>query len=164
MKKFFGIEFGYISENPKLKTQQLKMKNFILVLLALCLNVQFISAQASRTTHYTVAANDISTVNIDLDSDNVEIIETKGSRVIIEARIILETIGNTNLLEFLINSGRYALINTVDQHNQTLTIKRKRVTSEVIVKGERCKEIVKYRILIPNKVRYINTAETTASI
>ena len=103
------------------------MRNFILALLAISFQVDLSNAQASRTTHYTVAANEISTVNIDLDSENIEVIETKGSRVIIEARIILETIGNTNLLEFLINSGRYKLINTVDLQNQSLTIKRKRV-------------------------------------
>ena len=140
------------------------MKRLICLLAVICIYTQSMTAQASRTTHYTLAANDISTVNIDLVSQDVEIIETKGSRVIIEARIILETIGNTNLLEFLISSGRYALINTVDQHNQTLTIKRKRVTSEVIVKGERCKETIKYRILIPSSVRYIHTSETTASL
>lgn len=151
-------------DHPKMKTRKLMMKRFLLSWFTICTIIQLSNAQASRTTHYTVAANDISVVNIDLASDNIEIIETKGSRVIIEARIILETIGNTNLLEFLISSGRYTLINSVDQLDRSLTIKRKKVTSELIVKGERCKETVKYRILIPSSVRFINTSETTASI
>ncbi|WP_264790290.1 hypothetical protein [Aureispira anguillae] len=139
------------------------MKFFIIVFFAFVFSSN-LSAQATASANETITVSNISTINLDLDSDNIEIKETKGSRVIIESHITLETINNTTLLEFLVNSGRYALKNEADASTQTLTITRKKVSNVLLIKGEECKETVRYVVLVPASVKFVNTSSSTASI
>ena len=120
-------------------------------------------AQVTRSANETITINNIATINLDLESENIEIRETKGSRVIVESHITLESIKNATLLEFMINSGRYALENKVDASTQTMSITRKKNTNVLLVKGEECKEHVRYVILVPDSVKFVNTSGATAS-
>lgn len=128
-----------------------------------CIISTSIFAQVTRSSSEVVSANDVSTMNLNLNSDNIEIKETKGTRIIIESHITLESISNATLLEFLINSGRYSIANKFNATTHTLDIARKKNTNVLLVKGEECKESIRYVILVPSSVKFVNTSSATAS-
>lgn len=140
------------------------MKTLLFTIFSICLLATTSFAQVSRTTSQTVSAGTASTVNLDLNGSDVEIVETKGSRIVIESSISLSPMDNTKLLEFVIKSGRYELESKFDNTTQTLTIKRKKNTDVLIIKGQECKETIKYKILIPTSVKFVNQGGSTASI
>lgn len=139
------------------------MKYFIAVFIAVILS-NSVSAQATASTNELITATNIEVINLDLNSDNIEIKETKGSRIIIESHIELTTVNNSAMLNFLVNSGRYALKNKADATTQTLTITRNKTMNVLLVKGKECEEIISYTILIPDSVKVVNTKSPTASI
>ncbi len=140
------------------------MKNILLILLVNCCFLTAALAQVTRTASQTITAGTATTVNLDLGSNDVEIAETKGSRIIVEASIGLDKLDNVNLLEFVIKTGRYELESKLDNTTQTLTITRKKNLNILMVKGQECKENVKYKILIPSSVKFVHQGGSTASI
>ena len=138
------------------------MKNLITFFLAIFVTSNLL-AQATRSTHNAITATNITTLNLELDTEDIVVKETKGTRIIIESHITLETISNVTLLEFLIKSGRYDIENKVNAITQTLSISRKKANNVLLVKGEDCKESVRYVILIPSSVKFVNTNSSTAS-
>jgi len=139
------------------------MQYFIVIFFTVLFSSS-LSAQATASTNELVSAVNIEVLNLDLDSDNIEIRETKGSRIIIESQIQLSTVSNSALLNFLINSGRYALENKVDATTQTLSVFRKKTRNVLLVKGEECEEFINYIILVPASVKVVHTKSLTASI
>ena len=139
------------------------MKIFFTIILSIfCLCTQ---AQVARTATQTITASNITTVNLDLNAENIEIVETKGSRIIIEAKVALEGVTNLALLDFVINSGRYELTNKLDDTNRSISITRKKSQNASIVKVSEVKENVSYKILVPEAIKFVNTKSTaTASI
>ena len=97
------------------------MKNFITFFLTIFIASNLL-AQATGSTHNAVTASNITTLNLELDTEDVVVKETKGTRIIIESHITLETISNVTLLQFLIKSGRYDLEKNVNETTQTLNI------------------------------------------
>lgn len=150
---------------PNYSTQRidLTMQYFIVIFFTVLFSSS-LSAQATASTNELVSATNIEVLNLNLDSDNVEIRETKGSRIIIESQIKLSTVSNTALLNFLINSGRYSLENKADLTTQTLSISRKKTMNVLLVKGKECEEIINYIILVPASVKMVHTKSPTASI
>jgi hypothetical protein len=139
------------------------MRYFITVFIAVIFSTS-LSAQATATTNELITATNIEVLNLDLDSDNIEIKETKGSRVIIESHIELTTVSNSAMLKFLVSSGRYALENRADATTQTLSITRKKTMNVLLVKGKECEEVISYTILIPNSIKVVNTKSPAESI
>ena len=139
------------------------MKTFFTIFFsAFCFLAQ---AQVARTATQTILATNVATINLSLNSENIEIIETKGSRIIIETKIALEGVTNLTLLDFVISSGRYELINKLDQTNQSISVSRKKNKNSLIVKGEEVKENLSYKILVPETIKFVNTkSSATASI
>jgi hypothetical protein len=139
------------------------MKYFIAILLPILFSSSLF-AQATASVNEIISVANIETINLDLDSDDIEIKETKGSRIIIESHIKLTTVSNNAMLDFLVNSGRYALENKTDATTQTLNITRKKEKNVLLVKGKECEEIIRYNILVPASVKIVNTKSPTASI
>lgn len=139
------------------------MKYFIAILFSIILSSS-LSAQAMASTNELISATDIEILNLNLDSDNIEIKETKGSRIIIESYIKLTTVSSNALLSFLVNSGRYSLENNRDATTQTLNITCKKTKNVLLVKGKECEEIISYKILVPASVKVVNTKSPIASI
>lgn len=139
------------------------MKLFSLLLLVLFTFTNTLCAQATRSFNETISATDVTTIQLNLDSENIDIRETKGSRVIIEAHITLEGIDNTTLLEFLISSGRYNLENRMDATTSTLVINQKKEKNVLLVKGQECKEKIRYVILVPSTVKFVKTNNSTTA-
>lgn len=133
------------------------MKYLATVLFSLLITCSIFGQITRSTSENIVLSNNVSVVNLDLKSNNIEIKETKGSRIIIEAHITLEAVDNASLLEFLISSGRYALENREDATAQSLTIADKKTNNIILVKGQECREKVRYVILMPASVKRVNT-------
>lgn len=132
--------------------------------IAIAFSSTSLNAQVTRSANQAITATDVTTLNLDLKSEAVEIKETKGSRVIIESHITLESINNTTLLEFLIKSGRYNLDNTLDPTAGILTVSRKTSGNVLLVKGQECRESVRYVILVPESIKKINKNSGTGNI
>lgn len=139
------------------------MRYFITVFIAVIFSTSLF-AQATASTNELITATNIEVINLDLDSDNIEIKETKGSRIIIESHIKLATVNNSAMLNFLVSSGRYALESRTDATTQTLSITRKKAMNVLLVKGKECEEIISYTILIPDSIKTVNTKSPAASI
>ncbi|MFT5645606.1 MAG: hypothetical protein ACI976_000279 [Aureispira sp.] len=139
------------------------MKYFIAILFSIILSSSLF-AQAMASTNELILATNIEILNLDLDSDNIEIKETKGSRIIIESYIKLTTVSSNALLSFLVNSGRYSLENKRDVTTQTLNIGCKKTRNVLLVKGKECEEVIFYKILVPASVKVVNTKSPIASI
>lgn len=139
------------------------MKYFIAILFSIIFSSS-LSAQAMASTNELISATNIEILNLNLDSDNIEIKETKGSRIIIESHIKLTTVSSSALLSFLINSGRYTLENNRNVATQTLSIACKKTRNVLLVKGDECEEVIFYKILVPASVRIVNTKSPIASI
>lgn len=138
------------------------MKLFVLLFSTL-LFTNTLFAQITRSANETITAAEVETIFLNLDSDNVEIRETKGTRIIIEAHITLENIDNATLLEFLISSGRYSLENKHDATHNSLTINQKKEKNVLMVKGQECKEKIRYVVLVPTTVKFVKTQNTATA-
>lgn len=112
-------------------------------------------AQATASTNQMINSGTISSLELDLRSENIEIKSTKGSRIIIESHVTLENMNNNNMLEYLIKAGRYELITSIDASSKTLTIQRKINSNVILVKGQECTEKLRYVVLVPASVRMV---------
>lgn len=137
------------------------MKHLFL-LLVLAVWTTALSAQATASTNQTIAAQGISTLQLDLFSPNVEVRETKGSRLIVEAHITVEGITNVSLLEYVVKAGRYELQTQADASTQTLTLTRKVHNKVLMAAGKECTEHIRYVVLVPSSIKNVetNTAQT----
>ena len=90
----------------------------------------------------------VETIIVDIKGDEVEIKETKGTRILVETLVKL-SLPNEALLNFVIESGRYELIKKHNSSTRELSIESKKNRNLIIVKGDECKEDIKYKIYIP---------------
>jgi len=116
-------------------------------------------AQMTKTIHQTFTLEDATSVDINVVGKNVEIRETKGSRVMVEITIQLSE-PNERLLDFIINSGRYNLDRTIDAAQGRLKIASKRTNNVIMVKGKECYEQLSYIFYVPAAVKYVNNSTT----
>ena len=91
---------------------------------------------------------DAETIIVDIKGDEVEIKETKGTRILVETMVKL-SLPNEALLNFVIESGRYELIKTHNASTRELSLESKKNRNIIIVKGDECVEDIKYKIYIP---------------
>jgi len=116
-------------------------------------------AQITKTIHQTFTLDDATNVDINVVGKNVEIRETKGSRVMVEITIQISE-PNERLLDFIINSGRYNLDRTMDVSQGRLKIASKRTNNVIMVKGKECYEQLSYIFYVPAAVKYVNNSTT----
>lgn len=121
-------------------------------------------AQATASTNQTISVGAIASLNLDLRSESIEIRPTKGSRVIIESHVTLESIANNKMLEYLIKAGRYELITTMDASSKSLTIQRKVNSNVILVKGQECTENIRYVVLVPDSIKTVKENGTTTPL
>ena len=117
-----------------------------------------LSAQVTTTLHQTILASGADEVSFALEGD-IEIRETKGSRIIVETVISLES-DNAALLDYLANSGRYDILQSVSEAESMITLTSKERTNVIIIKGKECNEEIKYVVYLPEGIK--NTENLTA--
>lgn len=131
--------------------------NKILMVFILITAGYFMSfGQASKNVHQLFAMKEgIEKLNISLPPSDIQIKKVKGSRIRVEVTIKLET-PNLNLLEYMINQGRYQLVQETNSLETELTIKLKENKNIIIIKGKECKENLSYTIYVPESIRAVN--------
>ena len=72
-------------------------------------------------------------------------------------------LSNTNLLKYLVNSGRYNLHLGDGLSPNQLALKNQEHKNIIIVKGQACYEIVSYIIYVPESINVVNTIEALTS-
>jgi len=132
------------------------MKN--LLVLAILIAWSTLSwAQATASTNQAISTSNVSKLQLNLFSPNIEVREIKGSRLIIESHITVEGVTNSTILEYIIKAGRYELTSKTDASTQTLTLTRKMSDKVLMVKGQACSESVRYVILVPSSIQSVET-------
>ena len=148
-----------IAQNNHIINPQLLMRLVIFITIISCLFLlrEDIAAQSSKTIHQTFTLEDATKVNIDVVGSQIEMRETKGSRVLVETTVTL-SVANDRLLDFVANSGRYDLVKTIDEGLGEMTIESQKTQSVIMVKGEECQEELRYVFYIPTAVKYANNS------
>jgi hypothetical protein len=130
----------------------------LFLLLAISINL---SAQASQKTPQIITLpKGIVELHIQAESDKVQIVKTKGSRISIEANVKIGA-GSTPLLKYLIDNGRYSLTAKSDYHKHTLTLSPQKNKKILLIKGQECSEEVIYKIHVPESVKFVKTLSTS---
>ncbi|MFK7798784.1 MAG: hypothetical protein AB8E82_15140 [Aureispira sp.] len=130
------------------------LKQLTLITLFLLIGITSSMAQASLTFNQTFSTLNATALELQLNSQNIQIKSTKGSRIIVEAAVKLSS-PNYNLLEFMHKSGRYELKQQLDANRKVLTLSLKRLNSVMVIKGEEIQETIDYTIYLPNTIKYI---------
>lgn len=125
------------------------MKYILLLMLGTPL---FAFSQISKSITQTFNINDAESLSVNLNSSNIQIKYTKGSRILVETTI--ETsLDNPPLLEFLVQQGRYDLNKEYNPNTRSLSLFNKKKEKDVIiVKGKQLEEELTYIIYVPNKL------------
>lgn len=122
----------------------------------------FCSAQYKHTKHSTFVLEGVNQVKLDLGSSQVDVRETKGSRVLVEITASAN-VPNESMMNFLVESGRYELLAETDLSNGTLILSKKKDNNVIIIKGKECIEELSYVIYIPSSIKFINATMTSST-
>lgn len=113
--------------------------------------------QVSKTLHQNFMLDGAERINLNLVAKNIELKETKGTRVLVVTKVTI-SLPNERLLDFVCNTGRYDLIATIDETTNELTISSQKTNDVLIVKGEECLSTLEYTIFLPSNVKFINNS------
>lgn len=120
-----------------------------------------IQAQSSEVSHHTfVVPYQFTKVNIDLNTDNVEIRPIKGTRIFVEQHIKINS-DNHHLLNFLIQQKRYELEFTTDEANKSMYLSDKKNNPKVEIREMKFEEHCKYIIFVPTSVVDVNLTNSS---
>lgn len=129
------------------------LKNLTLITIFLLAGIANSFAQASLTFNQTFSTLKATNLELKLNSQNIKIKNTKGSRIIVEASVQISS-SNYNLLEFMQNTGRYELEQQMDADRKVLILSTKRLKNVVVIKGEEIRETISYTVYVPNTIKY----------
>lgn len=129
------------------------LKSLMLITFFLGLEMASGIAQASLTLNQTFSTFKATTLKLHVNSQNIQIKSTKGSRVIVEISVEISS-PNYNLLEFMQKMGRYELKQQMDAAHKVLILSTKRLESAIVIKGEEIHEKINYTVYLPNTIKY----------
>jgi hypothetical protein len=134
------------------------MKLYTYITLIICLfAVSNSYSQATLKFNQTFASQDAIKINMDVDSDNIQIKTIKGSRIVVETLIKISS-SNTRLLEFIADGGRYNLDKSFDSRKSELNLISKKNKDIIRIKGETITEEFVYVIYVPETTAFVNEA------
>lgn len=116
-----------------------------------------LSAQVSTSLHQTFNASDAQSISIKVNSPNLEVKYTQGTRILIETKISLP-INNSALLDFIAQKGRYDLITELDPNTKCLKLLPKGTQDLILIKGKALEENIAYTIYIPKRMAFVDFA------
>ncbi len=131
----------------------LKKRLFFTSLFCL-FGIGFCVGQVSQKTYQTIVAGNAESVLVNIQGADVQLKETKGTRILVETLIQL-SVPNEALLNFIVQSGRYELTQTMNAATRELAIESKKDKNVLVVKGQECHEQITYMIYIPSTMRSI---------
>lgn len=130
---------------------------FLAVVCIACCSTSSLQAQVSKTIHQTFTIDGAQIVNINVVGSNIEMRETKGSRVLVETTVLL-SLPNEQLLNFVVSQGRYDLVKSFNEGTGEFNLESPKNNNVIIVKGEECKEELSYIFYIPTAVKFANNS------
>jgi len=131
---------------------------FSLIIVVLTFNNSY--AQANVKFNQTFSSINTSHIKLDIEKKDLTLKTTKGSRIVVEMLIKISS-PNTNLLEFITESGRYRLEKLFDAETKTLTLKNKKHKNIITIKGKEVTEQISYVIYLPETMQLVT--DTTSS-
>jgi hypothetical protein len=129
---------------------------FFVPILFLFISSSIYAQTSQKGSQIHTLPSGVTKIHIDVPSNRVEILKTKGNRISIETNVRL-ALGSLSLLEYLIKNGRYELTAFHDSELYELTLSTKENQKELLIKGQQCSEIVTYKIYVPESVEFIQT-------
>lgn len=108
--------------------------------------------QIKKKAYETIVTDNVEVVRVNIQGASVIFKETKGTRILVETSIKL-SVPNPALLSFVIERGRYKLMQTRESSTRELILEAKKNKNAILVKGELCAEEVAYTIYIPTHIR-----------
>ncbi|BDS13468.1 hypothetical protein [Aureispira anguillae] len=112
----------------------------------------FCFGQIKKKAYETIVTDNVEVVRVNIQGASVVFKETKGTRILVETSIKL-SVPNPALLSFVIERGRYKLMQTRESSTRELILESKKNKNAILVKGELCAEEVAYTIYIPTHIR-----------
>lgn len=121
--------------------------------LSMCIHHSSI-AQTSKTIYSTFEVSSLEEITLGFDAENVEIVTTKSSRLRIEKTVRVPDI-SLKLLDYLISTGRYDLVENQDKTTKSTEIKDKKINHILVIKGKECKEEFTYVVYVPEHIKQV---------
>jgi len=134
------------------------MKAIITLFFAMCSCCVW--AQVKQTLHRTFVADEATQLQLNLGSSNIEIRESKGSRVVVEITVAAD-VPNEAMMNFLVEQKRYELEQEMNVQSGTLTLSSKKNLNVLMVKGKECKEELSYIVFLPAKIKHAGVESTS---
>lgn len=106
---------------------------------------------ASIKNNQVIPLRDVSSISIDLQNSNVEIIRTKGAFVMVETKIKLHET-DFHILEHLKQTGRYDVKLEKQKDDQHVSLVEKTTLPTLRISGKKIKEEISYVIHVPERV------------
>lgn len=126
-------------------------------LLLLILGIPIFSfAQISQSASQAISIGSAESILLDLPSSKLEIKYIAGTRVFIETKVQI-SIENKQLLNFIIQKGRYDLTKTLNKNTRCLHISYSLNKNTILAKGKVVQEQLSYIIYIPRKMTLVNS-------
>ncbi|MBL4649492.1 MAG: hypothetical protein JKY03_07140 [Aureispira sp.] len=127
-----------------------------------CLLVLFslpiiLSAQVSTYLNQSFNIEAAQFISIQVNSTNLKIKYTQGTRILVETKVSL-SIDNLTLLHFITQKGRYDLIKKLDANTKCLKLVPKNKQNLILIKGKELQENISYTIYIPQKMAFVDLA------
>jgi hypothetical protein len=116
-----------------------------------------LSAQVSTSLNQSFNIDAAQFISIQVNSPNLEVKYTKGTRILVETKISL-SIDNSTLLHFITQKGRYDLIKKLDVNTKCLKLVPKNKQDLILIKGKELQENISYTIYIPKKIAFVDLA------
>lgn len=137
---------------------------YLVFLLSLAFCIQA-NGQAQRVIHSLLKIDrSCRTLTLEIDSDNIEIRKTSGSRIMMETHV---KIGhhNESILKFMSQSGRYDFVLTYDQQEARAYLKPASPNQPKIqLRGKAIREELSFVIYVPQHIQYVNNKEEELNI
>ena len=116
-----------------------------------------LSAQVSTSLNQSFNIDAAQFISIQVNSPNLKIKYTQGTRILVETRVSL-SVDNSTLLDFITQQGRYDLIKKVDPNTKCLKLVLKNKQDLILIKGKELQENISYTIYIPREMAFLDLA------
>lgn len=130
------------------------MKTFIVFALLLFAATAF--GQAEKTVH-NIFKSDATEVVLDFGKNvEVEVLETKSSRILVETTVQIDGLGSAGL-NYFVAAGRYEVQMTESGEEISLILQK---NSDVLMKnGEKLDETVSVRVYLPEHIKFVQNPD-----
>ena len=126
------------------------MRSLTLILLLISIFNFAKGQECSKTFHKTYVPTTDHVVLLDNGKHDIEVLETKGSRILIEVTVSTNT--SDAVLNALIKAGRYNDILKIENDVDKMNLQFNNKNSVIFIKGVEIIEIYKLKIFVPNTI------------